>query len=119
MADTKSKEQRARRAELSDSLQGLAQKRDHTYRLNSDALALETENKNLDLAIVSDHNEGVDIHVLADVAPRSNPRAFAHLSPVPDRGAFSYGRFGRHLGTRMNSACHGFSPSCPSVFETL
>jgi hypothetical protein len=41
MADTKSKEQRARRAELSDSLQGLAQKRDHTYRLNSDALALD------------------------------------------------------------------------------
>jgi hypothetical protein len=41
MADTKTKELRQRRSALSESLPGLSRKRDETYRLNSDALALD------------------------------------------------------------------------------
>jgi hypothetical protein len=41
MADSKTKELRQRRSELSESLPELGRKRDQTYRLNSDALALD------------------------------------------------------------------------------
>jgi hypothetical protein len=41
MADSKTKELRERRSVLSESLPALSQKRDQTYRLNSDALALD------------------------------------------------------------------------------
>jgi hypothetical protein len=41
MADNKSKELRERRKALSESLPALSQKRTDTYRLNSDALALD------------------------------------------------------------------------------
>lgn len=40
MADSKTKELRQRRSVVSESLPALSRKRDHTYRLNSDALAL-------------------------------------------------------------------------------
>jgi len=41
MAESTSKELRQRRAELSESLPALSRTRDQTYRLNSDALALD------------------------------------------------------------------------------
>jgi hypothetical protein len=41
MADSKSEELRQRRASLSESLPALGRKREETYRLNSNALALD------------------------------------------------------------------------------
>jgi hypothetical protein len=41
MADSKTKELRQRRSVVSESLPALSRKRDHTYRLNSDARALD------------------------------------------------------------------------------
>jgi hypothetical protein len=48
MADSKTNELRKRRSALSESLSALGRERDQTYRLNSDALAL-------DRAGVTDH----------------------------------------------------------------
>jgi hypothetical protein len=67
MADNKSKELRARRAELSDTLPELSRSRDDAYRLNSDARALHragvTTQAPLEMARLGEDEVGADAAV--------------------------------------------------------
>ena len=93
MGDDRKTELRKRRTELSGSLPGLTQKRDHTYRLSSDALALDRAGVKPhaaeDLARLGADQAG------ADAAIRAAQREIRDLDAEIHRGS------GGGLGARM------------------
>jgi hypothetical protein len=97
MADSKSKELRERRTELSQSLLGLSQKRDHTYRLNSDALALDragvTNHAPQEMARLKEDQVGADEAIRA--AQREIRNLDAEIKSAPSDGLGA--RVGRAL----------------------
>jgi chromosome segregation ATPase len=69
MADNKTRELRRRRSELSESLPELSRQRDQTFRLNSDALALDgagvTDHTPEELARLGEGQAGADAAIRA------------------------------------------------------
>jgi hypothetical protein len=96
MADGKTKELRQRRSVVSESLPALSRERDYTYRLNSDALALDragvTRRTPQELARLGEGQAG------ADAAIRDAQREIRDLDAEIQRTS------GGGLGTRVARA---------------
>jgi chromosome segregation ATPase len=94
MADNKTRELRRRRSELSESLPELSRQRDQTFRLNSDALALDragvTDHTPEELARLGEGQAG------ADAAIRAVQREIRDLDA--EITSTSRGRLGARVG---------------------
>jgi hypothetical protein len=97
MANSNTQELRERRTVLSESLLGLSQKRDHTYRLNSDALALDragvTNHGPQEIARLKDDQVGADEAIRAAQRELRSLDAEIKSAPSGSLGA----RIGRAL----------------------